>query len=63
MCSSSLLYDTDLKQWSNIHIKAQVSKPCGDDFGTPVVTILPHLCHQQSGVPALMVLKICNSEI
>lgn len=61
--SSALLYDTDLKQWSDVHIKAQVGEPCGNDFGPSVVTILPHLCHKQSGVPALMLLKICNSEI
>lgn len=59
--SSALLYDTDLKQWSDVHIKAQVGEPCGDDFSPSVVTILPHLCHKQSGVPALVLLKICNS--
>lgn len=62
-CSCILLYDTDLKQWSDVHVEAQVGKPCSDDFGTSVMTVLPHFCHQQSRVSALLVLKFCNSDI
>lgn len=54
--------NTHLKQRTDVHIKPQVSKPCGDDFGAPVVTVLPHLCHQQSWVSALVLLKICHSD-
>lgn len=62
-CSCILLYDTDLKQGSDVHVEAQVGKPCSDDFGTSVMTVLPHFCHQQSRVSALLVLKFCNSDI
>lgn len=53
---------TDLEQRSDVHIKTQVSKPRGDDFGASVVAVLTHLCHQQTWVPALVPLKICYSK-
>lgn len=55
-------WDTDLEQRSDVHIKSQVSKARGNDFGTSVVTVLTHLCHQQTRVPALVPLKICDSK-
>lgn len=55
--------ETDLEQRSNVHIEAQVSETSGDDLGASVVTILSHLGHQQSRVPALVRLEIRNSVI
>lgn len=54
--------DADLEQRSNVHIKSQVSKARCNDFGASVMTVLTHLCHQQTGIPALMPLKICDSK-
>lgn len=53
---------TDLEQRSDVHIKPQVSEARGDDLGASVVTVLTHLCHQQTWVPALVLLKICYSK-
>lgn len=53
---------TDLEQRSDVHIKPQVSEARGDDLGASVVTVLAHLCHQQTWVPALVLLKICYSK-
>lgn len=55
--------ETDLEQRSNVHVEAQVSETGGDDLGASVVTILSHLGHQQSWVPALVPLEIRNSVI
>lgn len=53
---------TDLKQRPDVHVEAQVGEPGGDDFGSSVVTILAHLCHQQSRVSAFLLLEIGNSD-
>lgn len=55
--------ETNLEQRSNVHIEAQVSETSGDNLGASVVTILSHLGHQQSRVPALVPFEICDSVI
>ena len=52
---------SDLKQGSDVHVEAQVGEARGDDLGPPVVSVLAHLGHQQTGVPALVVLKLHHS--
>ena len=47
-----------LKHGADVHVETQVGKGRGNDLDTPVMTILPHFCHQNSGTPAFPFHKI-----
>lgn len=49
------------EEWTNVHVKAQISKATSNHLCTTVMAILTHLGHQDAGSPSVVFSKILYS--